>query len=145
MQQHFVISIICDDKPGVVEMLSAVVAENGGNWEDSRMAHFAGKFAGIVRLSATAQDSPRLKAALQNLAGADFKLQIEDADPGTIVLMAVGTTQLDIPLIGGGAGCRILVDPIFVQTHRVNAAGVFSHTRAVHGITCRPRFSEDSR
>ncbi|MCA0893882.1 glycine cleavage system protein R [Microbulbifer agarilyticus] len=96
MQQHFVISIISDDKPGVVEMLSAVVAENGGNWEDSRMAHFAGKFAGIVRLSASAQDSPRLKAALQNLAGADFKLQIEDA----LAVAADSRQTLQLKLVG---------------------------------------------
>ena len=95
MQQHYVISIISDDKPGVVEMLSAAVAENGGNWEDSRMAHFAGKFAGILRVSVAAEESEKLKAALTNLAG-DFKLQIEDA-----LAVAADTRQtLQLKLVG---------------------------------------------
>ncbi|WP_226668903.1 glycine cleavage system protein R [Microbulbifer aggregans] len=96
MQQHFVISIISDDKPGVVEMLSAAVAENGGNWEDSRMAHFAGKFAGILRVSVAAEGSERLKEALQNLAGPDFKLQIED----TLAVAADGRQTLYLKLVG---------------------------------------------
>ncbi|MFV8783188.1 glycine cleavage system protein R [Microbulbifer sp. SA54] len=96
MQQHFVISIISDDKPGVVEMLSAAVAENGGNWEDSRMAHFAGKFAGILRVSVAAEGSERLKEALQNLAGPDFKLQIEDA----LAVAADSRQTLYLKLVG---------------------------------------------
>lgn len=96
MQQHFVISIISDDKPGVVEMLSAAVAENGGNWEDSRMAHFAGKFAGILRVSVAADASERLKGALENLAGPDFKLQIEDA----LAVAADSRQILQLKLVG---------------------------------------------
>ncbi|HEY8567729.1 glycine cleavage system protein R [Microbulbifer sp.] len=96
MQQHLVISIISDDKPGVVEMLSAAVAENGGNWEDSRMAHFAGKFAGILRVSVSAEDSGRLKEALKSLAGADFKLQVEDA----LAVAAESRQTLQLKLVG---------------------------------------------
>ncbi|MFD1218083.1 glycine cleavage system protein R [Microbulbifer celer] len=96
MQQHYVISIISDDKPGVVEMLSAAVAENGGNWEDSRMAHFAGKFAGILRVSVAAEESDKLKDALQNLAGDDFKLQIENA----LAVTADNRQALQLKLMG---------------------------------------------
>ncbi|WOX06104.1 glycine cleavage system protein R [Microbulbifer pacificus] len=96
MQQHLVISIISDDKPGVVEMLSAAVAENGGNWEDSRMAHFAGKFAGILRVSVAAEDSGRLKEALKGLTGADFKLQVEDA----LAVAADSRQTLQLKLVG---------------------------------------------
>lgn len=96
MQQHLVISIISDDKPGVVEMLSAAVAENGGNWEDSRMAHFAGKFAGILRVSVAAEDGERLKEALKTLSGADFKLQVEDA----LAVAADSRQILQLKLVG---------------------------------------------
>jgi glycine cleavage system regulatory protein len=96
MQQHLVISIISDDKPGVVEMLSAAVAENGGNWEDSRMAHFAGKFAGILRVSVAAEDGERLKEALKSLTGTDFKLQVEDA----LAVAADSRQTLQLKLVG---------------------------------------------
>ncbi|MFC6635258.1 glycine cleavage system protein R [Microbulbifer taiwanensis] len=99
MQQHLVISLISDDKPGVVEKLSAVVAESGGNWEDSRMAHFAGKFAGILRVSVPSDACQGLKDALAALAGEGFKLQVEEslavaAGPQqTVILKLVGNDR----------------------------------------------------
>ncbi|WP_193165277.1 glycine cleavage system protein R [Microbulbifer hainanensis] len=96
MQQHLVISLISDDKPGVVEKLSAVVADNGGNWEDSRMAHFAGKFAGILRVSVPSDACQGLRDALAALAGEGYKLQIEEA-----LAVAGGAMQtLQLKLVG---------------------------------------------
>jgi glycine cleavage system regulatory protein len=43
-----VLTAIGDDHAGLVRALSGVIAEHGGNWEKSHMAHLAGKFAGIV-------------------------------------------------------------------------------------------------
>lgn len=79
MRQYLVISLISDDRPGVVEQLSATIANHGGSWEDSRMAHFAGKFAGILRVGVNSADQYKLRQAINALAGDDFKLQIEDA------------------------------------------------------------------
>ncbi|WP_444901908.1 glycine cleavage system protein R [Microbulbifer sp. SSSA007] len=79
MQQHLVISLICDDKPGVVEKLSTAIADNGGNWEDSHMAHFAGKFAGILRVAVPGDKSQPMKDALAKLADDGYNLVIEDA------------------------------------------------------------------
>lgn len=96
MQQHLVISLISDDKPGVVEKLSAVVAENGGNWEDSRMAHFAGKFAGILRVSVPSDACQSLKDALAALSTEGYKLLVEDAQA-----VAAGSLQtLKLKLVG---------------------------------------------
>jgi hypothetical protein len=39
-----------EDRPGLVEKLSEAVTEEGGNWLESRMAHLAEMFAGIVRV-----------------------------------------------------------------------------------------------
>ncbi|WP_237068402.1 glycine cleavage system protein R [Microbulbifer guangxiensis] len=96
MQQHLVISLISDDKPGVVEKLSAVIAENGGNWEDSRMAHFAGKFAGILRVSVAGESAQGLKDGLDALRTQGYKLQVEDASA-----VAAGKLQtVKLKLIG---------------------------------------------
>ncbi|MCX2779669.1 glycine cleavage system transcriptional repressor [Microbulbifer thermotolerans] len=96
MQQHLVISLISDDKPGVVEKLSAAIADNRGNWEDSRMAHLAGKFAGILRVSVPSEASQGLKDALAALADEGFKLQIEEA-----LAVAAGPQQtLRLKLVG---------------------------------------------
>jgi glycine cleavage system regulatory protein len=44
----FVLTVIGDDRSGLVSALSGAVADNGGSWERSHLARLAGKFAGIV-------------------------------------------------------------------------------------------------
>ena len=43
-----VLTVIGDDRSGLVDALAGPIAEHGGNWDRSHMAHLAGKFAGIV-------------------------------------------------------------------------------------------------
>ena len=63
----FVISVLGDDRAGLVEALSAVIAEHGGNWEQSHMTQLAGKFAGVVLVSIPNQRSERFGSALELL------------------------------------------------------------------------------
>jgi glycine cleavage system regulatory protein len=44
----FVLSIIGDDRTGLVEALSDVVVAHGGSWERSQMTELAGVFAGVA-------------------------------------------------------------------------------------------------
>jgi glycine cleavage system regulatory protein len=74
-----VLTVIADDKPGIVESLSNIVAEQGGNWLESRMSHMAGKFAGILRVSIPAIDSTKLTKALQALESEGMRIQIEES------------------------------------------------------------------
>ena len=43
-----VITLIGDDRAGLVDAVAGVVAAHGGNWDRSHLAELAGKFAGIV-------------------------------------------------------------------------------------------------
>lgn len=63
----FVISVLGDDRAGLVEALSAVIAEHGGNWEQSHMTQLAGKFAGVVLVTIPAQKSEGFSSALRTL------------------------------------------------------------------------------
>ena len=78
MTTNLVLTVIGDDKPGLVEALSQVIASNSGNWLESSMAQLAGKFAGILRVSVADAEADKLIAALQNLSP-DLKLLIERA------------------------------------------------------------------
>jgi glycine cleavage system regulatory protein len=52
------------DRPGLVSALSQAVAARGGSWLESRMAHLAGQFAGVVLVDAPEsllQDLPALE------------------------------------------------------------------------------------
>jgi glycine cleavage system regulatory protein len=62
-----VLTVIGDDRPGLVELLSETIAANGGNWLESRMARLAGKFAGILRVGAEDSNAEALRLALAAL------------------------------------------------------------------------------
>jgi glycine cleavage system regulatory protein len=47
----FILTVVGDDRPGLVSELSAPVSAHGGSWERSQMSRLAGKFAGIVLVS----------------------------------------------------------------------------------------------
>ena len=49
MNVSFIVTLVGEDRPGLVKALAERAAANGANWLDSSMAHLAGKFAGIVR------------------------------------------------------------------------------------------------
>jgi len=67
MTTFLVLTVIGEDKPGLVETLSRTVTERGGNWLECRMSRMAGKFAGIVRVSAPEAAVDGLIAALDEL------------------------------------------------------------------------------
>ncbi|WOC12506.1 glycine cleavage system transcriptional repressor [Gordonia sp. MP11Mi] len=67
--RNLVLSVIGDDRPGLVSALADAVAGNGGNWERSQLAQLAGKFAGIVAVAVPADRADELIAAVTGLDG----------------------------------------------------------------------------
>ncbi len=76
MSTYLVLTIIGDDKPGLVEKLSETIARHSGSWLESNMSHLAGKFAGILRVSVEESHADALVADLQNLSSI-LKLVVE--------------------------------------------------------------------
>lgn len=66
---RIVLTVIGDDRAGLVEALSEVISEHGGNWERSQLAELAGKFAGIVVVSVPAERTDALTDAMRRLDG----------------------------------------------------------------------------
>lgn len=77
MKTSFVITLLGNDRPGLVSAMAARAAACGANWMESNMAQLAGKFAGIVRLEIEEADAPRLEAALRDLEAEGLRLTIE--------------------------------------------------------------------
>jgi glycine cleavage system regulatory protein len=69
MQRSLVMTVIGDDRPGLVESVASLVAEHGGTWLESRMARLGGQFAGIVHVEVPAENEKALATALKNLTG----------------------------------------------------------------------------
>lgn len=90
-----VLTVIGDDRAGLVNALAEAVTAHDGNWERSQLAELAGKFAGIVLVSVPDERSDELAAALQPLAG----LLEVTVHPGAATEPA-GGTQVQVDLIG---------------------------------------------
>jgi glycine cleavage system regulatory protein len=67
MLSTLVMTVIGPDRPGLVELVTANVVEQGGNWLESRMCRLGGQFAGIVRVEVPAEKSDALLATLAKL------------------------------------------------------------------------------
>lgn len=72
-----VITLVGPDRPGLVGQVSDVIRQNSGNWLESRMAHLAGQFAGIVLVDVDDQHMEALTAALTELNHQGLKVVVE--------------------------------------------------------------------
>jgi glycine cleavage system regulatory protein len=77
MRASIVLTVIGPDRPGIVELLSTTIAAHGGNWEQSRMAHLAGQFAGILRVTVPRDHVMALHRALDGLAASGLRVLSE--------------------------------------------------------------------
>ncbi len=96
MLEHtlLVITVIGNDRPGLVGELSATISAHQGNWLESSMAHLAGKFAGIVKVAVPTAGAERLKSALNSLAGLKANAESSADAP------AAGRRRLRLSLVG---------------------------------------------
>jgi glycine cleavage system regulatory protein len=62
-----VLTVIGDDRPGLVDALAGPIAAHGGNWDRSHMARLAGKFAGIVVVTLPDERVDSLEASLEGV------------------------------------------------------------------------------
>jgi glycine cleavage system regulatory protein len=74
MSTSIISTVVCDDRPGIVETLSQVLGEHGGNWAESSMMSLAGKFAGILLAELPDENADAFMQALAALQ--DDGLQI---------------------------------------------------------------------
>lgn len=64
-----VLTVVGDDRVGLVGALAERIAAHGGNWERSELAELAGSFAGIVLVSVPGARVDELTAAVGGLDG----------------------------------------------------------------------------
>jgi len=99
MATYLVLTIIGDDKPGLVEKLAETIARHSGSWLESNMSHLAGKFAGILRVSVEESHADALVSDLQALSSI-LKLVVEKVsvadfveEQRTLLLSLVGNDR----------------------------------------------------
>ncbi len=80
MDSVLILTISGRDRVGLVEQLAGIVASHGGNWEHCRLAHLAGRFAGLLQVRVTADRQLPLEAALRGIDGLDVMIANGEAD-----------------------------------------------------------------
>ena len=75
-----VLTVIGDDRSGLVNALAAVVADHRGNWERSQMAELGGAFAGIVLVEVAAERAEAFRAAASGIEGLQVSILEADGD-----------------------------------------------------------------
>jgi glycine cleavage system regulatory protein len=77
MRESLILTVIGEDRPGIVERISDEVLAAGANWEESRMARLSGKFAGILRVRVDAARADDLARRLTTLETEGLRVIVE--------------------------------------------------------------------
>ncbi len=83
MQSQIAMSFIGTDRPGLVELLSGVIAEHEGNWLESRFLRLGGSFAGVALIRVPEARATELRAALDALGQQGLRIitDVSSAEP----------------------------------------------------------------
>lgn len=71
-----VVSLAGIDRPGLVNSLSVKIAAGGGSWLESRLAHLAGTFAGIILIRVPDEKAQALATALSGFGAEGLAVNI---------------------------------------------------------------------
>jgi glycine cleavage system regulatory protein len=77
MTTPLVLTFIGRDRPGLVNAISQRVAAAGGTWLESRLAHLAGEFAGILLVGVPEANVQDFSTALRDLEASGLRITIE--------------------------------------------------------------------
>ena len=113
---NLVVTLVGPDHPGIVESVAQPIAAHGGNWLESRMAHLAGKFAGILRIEVAPASQAGLVQALAALERHGLKVVVEASEPEG---EAAQGRYLELDLVG---------------TDRPGIVREISHVLVAHGV-----------
>ena len=91
-----ILTVLGNDRPGLVSALSAPIKAHGASWERSQLSQLAGKFAGIVVVSVPPHRLDPLVADLTALAAQGLQVAVERTDEQA----ERDTIQLSLELLG---------------------------------------------
>lgn len=111
-----VLTLIGPDHPGIVDSVSEVVAAHGGNWLESRMAHLAGKFAGVLCVEVAEEQAAALEEALARLEVGGLTIIVERSAPED----APRQPAMEIELLGLDRPGLLHEISAMLAAHRVN-------------------------
>lgn len=123
-KQSLILTVIADDRPGLVGELSAAITAHRGNWLESSLAQLAGKFAGIVRVEVDELDAGSLQAAVERLP--NLKVSVTKAAGAT----AAAGRRLTLELVGNDRLGIVKEVTAVLARHAVNVEKLATRTES---------------
>ncbi|WP_434811248.1 glycine cleavage system protein R [Microbacterium sp. bgisy189] len=121
---QLVLTVVGDDRVGLVGALAERIAAHGGNWERSELAELAGAFAGIVLVSVPDANVDALTAAVQELDG---MLRVT-AHSGTGTPVAGDVRELQFTVLGNDRPGIVRDVTAAITAHALSIDGFRSRT-----------------
>ena len=121
-----ILTVIGDDRPGLVERLASAISRHDGNWLESSMSHLSGKFAGIVSIELPPEKIAPLEAELARLEG--LRVTSEVSEPVTIGTTDGGQRRLKLSLVGHDRIGIVREVSQVLARHAVNVEELNTHT-----------------
>ena len=94
---EWILTLIGQDRPGLVEAVAERVVACGGNWMASRMAHLGGKFAGIAHVAVPETRIDALRQELAALESDGLVVHIESAGSSSVTSAEVSAVETKTP------------------------------------------------
>ena len=96
MQSSLVLTVLSSDRAGLVKSIAEAVKAHHGNWQESRMVHLAGQFAGLAHVTLPQENVADLKQALQALQNDGLQILVTNSD----TTASRSITPLTLELLG---------------------------------------------
>ena len=122
-----VLTVIGDDRAGLVNAVAQVVARHGGNWERSQMAELAGKFAGVVLVTVPEAARQALVDDLEPLQGL-LEIHVQSG-AGELDVIEPGARRFSMSLLGTDRPGIVREITDVLAAHRVNIDSLHTETR----------------
>ena len=92
-----VLTFIGRDRPGLVNAISEKIAAAGGTWLESRLAHLAGEFAGILLVGAPEAGLDAFAAAMRELEASGLRVTVARSEAAPT---PPGARFFDLAIVG---------------------------------------------
>jgi len=124
MKNALVLTVVGPDHPGIVKDLSAVIADNNGNWLESRMCNLAGQFAGVLLIECPPGNCAQMQKALETLESGGIEVQVT---PGDASASATGRSNIELEISGPDHPGIVHDISRFLAARNINIVEMDSH------------------
>jgi len=97
MNSSIVLTVMAEDRPGIVQTISSTLAKHGGSWTQSSMSSLAGQFAGILLVSVPGGGAEACVESLKGLRSEGLHIVVHQ---GEVVPSNVEKYEYRLDLVG---------------------------------------------